>query len=390
VRPSLAWGKVLPVVAALLALVAWLAAAPAAAETTVSLSFDDGIADQMAAKQILADHGLHGTFFIIASQVGGGSNYMTWGDIASIYADGNEIGGHTLTHRDLTTLSPDEQRAEICDARQELLARGFPQLSFAYPSGHHDSISEGLVQACGYLSGRASGGLAQSPAESIPPVNRWAIRTRNSVEAGDTVSSVEGSVLQAEAVGGGWLNIVFHDVCDPDTDPDCSSRFRITPADLDAFLGWLASRQPLGTRVETIGEVMLANPEPLLSIRSVRSRRNGTAKLRAFVGRSGLLRVADVAAAGASVAKRKPELRTVSLHAAHAGIVTVTLRASSTGEGRLTRKGWLEVLAGATFTPFPGSSISQTVKVKLRRSERVAGRLPRRGRSRSRRRSARR
>src|SRR4051812_12891922 len=164
-----------PLIGALVAFVVCCAGtAPAAAETTVSLSFDDGSADQMAAKQILADHGLHGTFFIIPGRVGT-TRFLSWADLASIYADGSEIGGHTATHRDLTTLPPDQQRDEICGGRQELLAHGFPQLSFAYPFGHYGSTSEALVEACGYLSGRTSGALAKSPAESIPPVNRWAL-----------------------------------------------------------------------------------------------------------------------------------------------------------------------------------------------------------------------
>jgi peptidoglycan/xylan/chitin deacetylase (PgdA/CDA1 family) len=359
-----------PLVPALLTLLLSMSAVPAAAETTVSLSFDDGTADQLAGEQILTQHGLHGTFFIIPPRIGE-PGYMTWSQVASVYADGDEIGGHTLTHPDLTTLSADQQRSEICGARQDLLARGYPQVSFAYPFGHYDPSSEGVVAECGYASGRASGGLADSPAESIPPLNRWAIRTRNSVTGADTVDALERSVFDAEAVGDGWLNIVFHAFCDPSSDPACP-RFHMTPSDFDAFLDWLQPRDLIGTRVKTIGEVMIANPEPLFSLTGLRKRRNGTAKLSLYAGRPGLLQVVQASAPGATAipARHKAMIRPVSMQVTHAGVVAVTLRASSVGERILRRKGRLKSLVTATFTAFRGTSISQTVKVKLRPRER--------------------
>jgi peptidoglycan/xylan/chitin deacetylase (PgdA/CDA1 family) len=122
-----------PIVVPLVALGLLVGAAPAAAETTISLTFDDGSGDQMAAEQILADHRLRGTFFVIPGRIGTTSRYMTWADVAAVYATGNEIGGHTLTHRDLTTLPSDEQREEICGARQDLLARGYPPAELRLP-----------------------------------------------------------------------------------------------------------------------------------------------------------------------------------------------------------------------------------------------------------------
>jgi peptidoglycan/xylan/chitin deacetylase (PgdA/CDA1 family) len=351
--------------AALVALSVCLGAAPAAAETTVSLSFDDGSADQMTARQILAEHGLRATFFIISERIGM-PRYLTSADLAAIYADGNEIGGHTVTHRDLTTLPQEEQREEICGGRQALLTRGYPQLSFAYPFGHHDSISERLAQECGYLSARGSGGLTEYPAESVPPLNRWAIRTRNSVRPGDTVEELEASVRAAEATGGGWLTFVFHRVCEPSADPKCPADWRIAPADLDAFLGWLQGRELIGTQVRTIGEVIAANPQPLFQILGVRSRRDGTARLRVYAGSPGLLQVRDAPAGAAIAAKPRPRIGKVSLPVAHAGTMTLVLRPGSAGKALLHRKGKLRALAQATFTPVPGTSPSGTVKVRFR------------------------
>ncbi len=110
---------------------------------------------------------------------------MTWSQVQSIHDAGNEIGGETQNKAHLGTLSEDQQRAEICGGRQSLLARGYPQVSFAYPFTDFTATSQSLVQECGYLSGRDVTGLGktgQPKAETIPPLNPWAVRTRGSVD----------------------------------------------------------------------------------------------------------------------------------------------------------------------------------------------------------------
>ena len=55
---------------------------------------------------------MHGAFYINSGYVGTGNGYFTWNELRALQAAGNEIAGHTLTHRDLPTLSPDEQARE--------------------------------------------------------------------------------------------------------------------------------------------------------------------------------------------------------------------------------------------------------------------------------------
>ena len=102
--------------------------------TIVSLTFDDGRQTQYSARGPLAAHGLHGTFFINSGDVASTTDgfYMTWAQIHDLAADGNEIGGHSLTHPHLTSLSTDAARHEVCDDRTNLLNQGFaPVQSFA-------------------------------------------------------------------------------------------------------------------------------------------------------------------------------------------------------------------------------------------------------------------
>jgi peptidoglycan/xylan/chitin deacetylase (PgdA/CDA1 family) len=245
----------------------------ASANTYVSLTFDDGNADQMPAAQMLADHGMSGTFYIITGRVGDtGQGFMTWSQVQSVYDDGNEIGGHTVTHPDLPTLPEDEQRSEICGGRDALLAKGFPQVSFAYPHGDHDATSEALVQECGYLSGRRVGGLddPQEPkADTIPPQNQWLVRSRRSIDVSDTLTDIESWITDAEAVDAGnggadaWITLIMHHLCDPAvtdcSDPHSVNNAYITPSNFDSLLDWLEAREPT-TRVETMARVMDPNP----------------------------------------------------------------------------------------------------------------------------------
>jgi peptidoglycan/xylan/chitin deacetylase (PgdA/CDA1 family) len=243
--------------------------------TTVTLSFDDGNADQMPAVQMLDDHGMEGTFFIIPGRVDRlNSPYMTWAQVQTIYDHGNEIGGHTQNHLHLPTLPEAQQRSEICDGRQALLNRGYPQVSFAYPFGDHDATSERLVQECGYLSGRGVsglGGTGEPKAETIPPSNRWVIRTRGSVDVNDHLDEVEDWIMDAEAASRNTgaptsMNLVFHHLCDPAVtncaDPNGVDDQYMTPSDFDALLSWLQARESTGTAVKTIGEMMAGQPPP--------------------------------------------------------------------------------------------------------------------------------
>ncbi len=251
---------------AIAAAITAFSAAPASADTIVSLTFDDGNANQLAAKEILADHEMRATFYIITGRVGN-PGVFTWDDIASLHSDGNEMGGHTSNHQSLTALPPDQARAAICDARQALLARSYPQVSFAYPFGNNDAVTEGLVEECGYLSGRDVTPIAQwamEDRETIPPANPWALRTPGSIDVNDTLAEIQTWIMDAEVVDQTeddvWIPLVFHHICDPPNpacaDPDQVDGQYITSSDFDALLDWLQAREPMGTRAETVAEVI--------------------------------------------------------------------------------------------------------------------------------------
>ena len=251
-------------------LLALIAAAPARAATVVSLTFDDGEATQYAAGAPLASHGVHGTFYLNSTKVGTNGFYMTWAQARELAADGNEIGGHTLNHVDLTSaaLSDSQKRAEVCTDRQNLVAAGFDPVSFAYPYGTSDATAQAIVRDCGYLSARRVGGIA-SPGwcpecgirtEPFPAANRFDIRTASFGGGELTLGAMQAVIAQAELAGGGWIPLAFHGVCES----ACGDGW-VRPGTISALLDWLAPRAAHGTIVRTVREAV-ERPPPAATV----------------------------------------------------------------------------------------------------------------------------
>lgn len=182
---------------------------------------------------------------------------MTRAELDDIAANGHEIGGHTVSHQDLTTLSADEQNRQICQDRDTLLSWGFQVTSFAYPFANLVPSLESIVQHCGYNSARAVGDL-RSPTscddcpttEAVPPADPYAIRTPDDIEVTTTLAQLQALVIGAEG-DGGRLPFNLHHVCSTDCPPES-----ISPTVLDDFLTWLQPRTSIGTTVKTVQQAL--------------------------------------------------------------------------------------------------------------------------------------
>ncbi|MBI3298900.1 MAG: DUF4082 domain-containing protein [Elusimicrobia bacterium] len=223
-----------------------------AAQTVVSLTFDDATSGQALAGEILRQRGLKGTFYVNTDRIGAGG-FLTRAQLDVLAADGHEVTGHTLTHADLTLVSAAEAERQVCDDRQQLLAWGFDPKSFAYPFGANNAGVRSVVAACGYSNARAVGGLSCvgcAKAEPFPPPEPFAIRSAESIKSTTTLAQLQGYVSAVEAAGGGWVPLVFHYICDGCEDLSVSSRTLID------FTDWLAARSAQGTVVETVVQAM--------------------------------------------------------------------------------------------------------------------------------------
>jgi peptidoglycan/xylan/chitin deacetylase (PgdA/CDA1 family) len=229
---------------------------PALKNTTVVLTFDDGTTGQDQAAAVLKQYGLHGTFYINSGRLGF-PGYLTTSQVQAIAADGNEIGGHTVDHADLTTLSADDAAREICNDRVALANLGYHPTSFAYPFGAYTSAIETQVKNCGYNSARKIADLKSNPygcfncptANPQPVPDLYAIKTNSSVKYDTTVAILQTYVTQAENDQGGLVPIVFHHI------GSTGDTNEISLDNFTQFVQWLAQR-PATTVVKTMDQVV--------------------------------------------------------------------------------------------------------------------------------------
>ena len=250
---------------ALVALVVvWLALASsafAAPTTTVSLTFDDGNADQMQALPIMQQAGVNGTFYIISGVVGA-PNYLTLGNLQTIASQGNEIAGHTVNHPDLTTVPADEAVRQICNGRVTLMNWGFTVTDFAYPYAALNPTIETDVKNCGFNSARGLGDIKSAHsdpgvtqlAETTPPADPYDLAAVDELDTSWTLAQMESVVTTAEKKGG-WIIFTIHHLC---SGTGCDS-LSITPATFTSFVAWLKTQK---VSVKTVASVIGGTVKP--------------------------------------------------------------------------------------------------------------------------------
>lgn len=133
----------------------------------LALTFDDGYKDNLdTAAPILQKYGLTATFFITSGFIdataqpwwdqnaGDPRPILTWENIRQLSGMGFDIGAHTRTHPDLSTLPVEDIRSEVEGCRQDILnATGVCPISFAYPFGGERQITQQgrrIVQEAGF------------------------------------------------------------------------------------------------------------------------------------------------------------------------------------------------------------------------------------------------
>lgn len=130
----------------------------------VALTFDDGYLNFYdCALDILEQHGFPATVFVVSGRCGQTASWqgaaaevlMDWSHLAEAGRRGVSIGGHSVSHPDLTRLPAAEMRAEIADCRDTIRDRlGVSPTSFAYPYGAsqdhvRSAAKEAFSLACG-------------------------------------------------------------------------------------------------------------------------------------------------------------------------------------------------------------------------------------------------
>lgn len=235
---------------------------PAAAvvPTVVSIEWHDGNADQINVLPILDSHGMHATWVINTDPIlAGDPSKLSVSDVQTIFADGNEVGGHTLDHVNVKPLSFADAAHQICLDRNNLLDMGVQPTTFAYPFASFDSGSEDVAHYCNYNDASATAGLTlKGPAaNTIPPADPYAIRTVPAIKKSTKIGTMEQYVSNAEAFaqanGSAWVIFVFHHLCE--TAGQCGT-YVISPEEFSAFLDFLKAEAANGVVVQTVQQVM--------------------------------------------------------------------------------------------------------------------------------------
>ena len=112
----------------------------------VVLTFDDGLKSQYTnAKPILDTYGYKASFSIICEDVGK-ADHMSWQEINTLEKEGHDIGAHTITHRSLTEIPPEEMKFEVSGSKQCLIDNGIEDVNyFSYPK-NEGSADKAVVE----------------------------------------------------------------------------------------------------------------------------------------------------------------------------------------------------------------------------------------------------
>ncbi len=134
-------------------------------EKKVVLTFDDGYRNVLDhALEILTRQHFRAIQFIVADLIGTRNEWdVVHGDVPEPLMDaaqirawlqaGQDIGSHSLTHRNLARLSPADAREQIFASKKKLEDLfGVPIRHFCYPHGKWTPAVRDLVQAAGYAT----------------------------------------------------------------------------------------------------------------------------------------------------------------------------------------------------------------------------------------------
>jgi peptidoglycan/xylan/chitin deacetylase (PgdA/CDA1 family) len=141
-----------------------------------AVTFDDGMRNNHEiALPILKERGIRATVYVTIGFIGESSPWigpagdgamMTEPQLRDLVAAGWELGAHTMTHPDLSTLDYDACRREIEQSRIALEEiGGVPVETFAYPFGRYGPEAIAATQDSGLIAAVTTGSGSWAPYE---------------------------------------------------------------------------------------------------------------------------------------------------------------------------------------------------------------------------------
>ena len=166
----------------------------------VVVSFDDGyLSHYESAMPILREAGWPGVLNLKTGNIDPKGGIAPW-QVKALVAAGWEIGAHTVTHADVTTLDAAGLDREIAGSKKELERQfGVEVNTFCYPAGKYDAEAEQAVKRAGFTTA-----TTVEPGIASPKDNQLLL-PRVRVNGSDSPQAVLERVRTgAGATGGGY------------------------------------------------------------------------------------------------------------------------------------------------------------------------------------------
>jgi peptidoglycan/xylan/chitin deacetylase (PgdA/CDA1 family) len=199
----------------------------------ISITFDDGWTNQYTnAFPMLQQYGLPATFYIISGELTDQPDYMSKAQVVNLHNAGEEIGSHSVTHPDLTTVSATKLQNEMKNSQTTLQAAiGVPITDFAYPYGAYNSKTIAVGKQY-YQSQR-------SVNDGLNTRDNWDLTQLKIHEVDTNITSVQVQAWVDQAVADkAWLILVYHETANSPTDPT-DAGYLVKPADLNTELAYI-------------------------------------------------------------------------------------------------------------------------------------------------------
>jgi peptidoglycan/xylan/chitin deacetylase (PgdA/CDA1 family) len=113
----------------------------------VWMTFDDGPSVKYTPPilGILRHHEIKAIFFAVGSMIERGGRVLE-----QVQADGHQIGNHSYSHPDFTTLTDEQMAAEILRTEDAIAKYAMPQKIFRPPYGRRNARVDAVVAKLGY------------------------------------------------------------------------------------------------------------------------------------------------------------------------------------------------------------------------------------------------
>lgn len=121
----------------------------------ILITFDDGYRDNYEnAYPILQKYGMTATIFLVSDFMDRFDNYLTWQQVQELSEAGFSMESHTLSHFELTALSPADLHLQLEGGKLATEWKTFQFVEYiAYPCGSLNADVLQAVKDCGYQGG---------------------------------------------------------------------------------------------------------------------------------------------------------------------------------------------------------------------------------------------